>query len=471
MKSAQAVFSEAHPVYAATSRLDELRAREYRRLDENGHVYLDYTGGSLAAECQLREHTAMLERHVFGNPHSDNPTSAASTELVERARAAVLAFFNAAPDEYVVIWTANATAACRLVGEAYPWRPGGRYLLTLDNHNSVNGIREFAKARGAAVTYLPITPQLRIDAEAMALQLEAGSGNLLAYPAQSNFSGVQHDLSWIPTAHARGWDVLLDAAAYVPTNRLDLGRWHPDFVPISFYKMFGWPTGVGCLLARRAAVAKLRRPWFAGGTVRVASAQGGWHVSAGVPEAFEDGTLDYLAIPAVEIGLRYIGGIGTETIKARVRCLLDWLLTSLLALRHDTGAPLVRLYGPHDCHRRGATVACNFLDSAGQVVDRRVVEHEAKAWGISLRTGCFCNPGAGAVALGVHEGLFSEEALLGANEAGLSIEERLDILGLLHLGAVRVSLGVASNFADVARFLQFAMTFLNRHPHPTGQAW
>jgi len=40
----------------------------------------------------------------------------------------------------------------------------------------------------------------------------------------------------------------------VPTNRLDLSRWHPEFVSLSFYKMFGYSTGVGCLLARRAAL-------------------------------------------------------------------------------------------------------------------------------------------------------------------------------------------------------------------------
>ena len=59
---------------------------------------------------------------VFGNPHSLNPTSAAMTELVERARAAVLEFFRASPDEYVAIFTPNATGALRLVGEAYPFQ-------------------------------------------------------------------------------------------------------------------------------------------------------------------------------------------------------------------------------------------------------------------------------------------------------------------------------------------------------------
>jgi DNA-directed RNA polymerase specialized sigma24 family protein len=45
---------------------------------------------------------------------------------------------------------------------------------------------------------------------------------LFAYPAQSNFSGVQHPLSWVCQAQGAGYDVLLDAAAFVPANRLDL---------------------------------------------------------------------------------------------------------------------------------------------------------------------------------------------------------------------------------------------------------
>ena len=103
---------------------------------------------------------------------------------------------------------------------------------------------------------------------------------LFAYPAQSNFSGVQHPLRWIETAHEHGYDVLLDAAAYVPSNRLDLSVVKPDFVPVSWYKVFGYPTGVGCLIARREALGRLRRPWFAGGSVYMASVQGDWHTPA-----------------------------------------------------------------------------------------------------------------------------------------------------------------------------------------------
>ena len=151
---------------------------------------------------------------------------------------------------------------------------GGRFLLAADNHNSVNGIREFARQRGADIVYAPIlAPDLRLDACRLRESLEepAHGPKLFALPAQSHFSGVQHDLAWIDIARQNGWDVLLDAAAFVPTNRLDLGRYRPDFVSISFYKMFGYPTGIGALLARRAALERLRRPWFAGGTITFSS--------------------------------------------------------------------------------------------------------------------------------------------------------------------------------------------------------
>ncbi len=139
--AAYARFLHAYPTYASTGALDDLRAREYARLDATGQVYLDYTGGGLYAERQLREHLELLSHNVFGNPHSHNPTSQAMTCLVDQARAYVLEFFNAPPGEYVAIFTQNASAALKLVGEAYPFGPGDHYLLTFDNHNSVNGIR------------------------------------------------------------------------------------------------------------------------------------------------------------------------------------------------------------------------------------------------------------------------------------------------------------------------------------------
>lgn len=61
-------FRHDYPAYDATSSLDELRAKEYGRLDLLGQTYLDYTGGGLYAESQLRQHMDLPTRSVFGNP-------------------------------------------------------------------------------------------------------------------------------------------------------------------------------------------------------------------------------------------------------------------------------------------------------------------------------------------------------------------------------------------------------------------
>ncbi len=95
-------FHTAYPEYASTSRLDRLRDTEYCYLDSGGHTYLDYTGAGLAADAQLRAHVQRLRGGCFGNPHSENPTSSASTRLIEEARSAVGRYFNAAADEYAV---------------------------------------------------------------------------------------------------------------------------------------------------------------------------------------------------------------------------------------------------------------------------------------------------------------------------------------------------------------------------------
>lgn len=462
MGEATAAFLDEWPEYALTAQIDRLRDTEYARLDRTGQVYLDYTGGSLYAESQLREHMTSLKANVFGNPHSNNPTSLAMTHLVENARAAVLHYFNADPTEYVVIFTPNCSGALRLVGEAYPFAEGGRYLLTWDNHNSVNGIREYARARGATVDYLPVRrADMRLDGDEVRARLaqgERGAARLFAYPAQSNFSGVQHPLTLIEEAHQQGWDVLLDCAAFAPTNRLDLSAIHPDFVPLSFYKMFGYPTGVGALLARREALSRLRRPWFAGGTITVASVQGeGWHYLVPGEAGFEDGTVNYLSLPAIVIGLRHIEDIGIETIHTRVQCLTGWLLGEMASARHSNGARQFEVYGPITTESRGGTVAFSFLDPSGEILDYRHAEGLASAAGISLRTGCFCNPGAGEIA---HEISQPEMARCFASSEPVTYPQLFALMQESGKTAstFRVSLGIASNFADVWRFMQFTRT-------------
>jgi molybdenum cofactor sulfurtransferase len=250
-------------------------------------------------------------------------------------------------------------------------------------------------------------------------------------------------------------------AAFAPTSRLDLSQVKPDFVPLSFYKMFGYPTGIGALIARREALGKLHRPWFAGGTITVASVQGDKYYLADGHTAFEDGTLDYLNIPAIEIGLRHLESIGYDVIHERVRCLTGWLLDNLKTMQHSTGEPLVRIYGPTSTEKRGGAVTVNFFNKDGKAIDHRYIEAEANRSNISLRTGCFCNPGAGEIALGISRLELDVCFTRQGHESRLSLDDfRLCIDGK-NSGAVRVSVGLMTNFNDVQAFLSFARGLLD----------
>ena len=284
-------FHAAYPDYATTSRLDDLRAAEYSYLDAGGHTYLDYTGAGLAADAQLRAHAERLRGGCFGNPHSENPTSSASTRLIEQARDGGAQLFQRSRRTNTRS-SSRRTPPARAAWSARRIHSGrmSRFVLTADNHNSVNGIREFARARGAATRYVRLSPaDLRVSrrgrrrrarARRSPTRLERGPQyGAACSPTRRRATSAASSTRWPGwiMAQAAGYDVLLDAAAFVPANRLDLGAVKPEFVTVSLYKMFGYPTGIGCLLARRDALARLRRPWFSGGTIWGVSVQGGWH--------------------------------------------------------------------------------------------------------------------------------------------------------------------------------------------------
>ncbi len=458
-------FLKTYPDYGETAVLDILREKEYARLDQQGHVYLDYTGGGLYAESQLQAHLEILRSGVFGNPHSANPTSLAATEMVDRVRNFVADYFKASRDEYEVVFTSNASSAIKLVAEAYPFCSHSRLLLLFDNHNSVNGIRQYAHHEGAGVEYLPIyPPDLRAREEELKAGLsrvQDGGNHLFVYPAQSNFSGVQHPLEWISMAKDAGWDVMLDAAAYVSSNELDLSVWKPDFVPLSFYKMFGYPTGIGALLIRREQLKKLKRPWFAGGTIKLASVQGEAVLMNEGHAGFEDGTVNYLGFPAVEIGLSHLKSVGVNTIHKRVVSLAKWLINRLTALQHDSGVNLVSFYGDPADTRRGGNIAINLYDRQNQLIDFRHFEKLANKEMISIRTGCFCNPGTSESLYGIT----GKEILEIIEEKhGESFDDYLEIIRNQdgkNAGGIRISFGIASNFNDAWKIYSFIRRFLD----------
>jgi selenocysteine lyase/cysteine desulfurase len=435
--------------------LDEIRAREFSRLNAGGQTYVDYTGSALYGESQLRAHFELLRRGLFGNPHSEHRPSADSSRAIEEARQLVLRFLGGDPAIHDVVFTANATAAIRLVAESYRFGPEASCVLSTDNHNSVNGIREYARRAGARVRYVPLDEELRLaGAEAV---LSEEPGGLLAYPAQSNFSGALHPLPLASKAKARGFDVLLDIASFAGSHAFSLRDCPADFVALSFYKLFGYPTGLGALVARHDALARLDRPWFAGGTVRFASVQANRHALRAGHEAFEDGTADFLGITALPAGFALLEEVQMPRLTAHVLDLASLFQRRLAALHHPNGTPLARVYGPRSLAERGGPVAFNILDAAQTIVPYWQVEAEASSAGIALRGGCFCNPGAAEAALGLD--VASTARCLDALGERFTPQRFAECSGTA-VGALRVSFGLANDEDDVDKVISHLTRWL-----------
>lgn len=462
-RAMKAAFLAERPAYP-DAEVEALRRNEFSRLDDCRIAYLDHVGGTLAPESLLERDYRVLRSTILGNPHSG---SKSSDEAHEKARAEIYRFFRCDPDEYEIVFTPNASGAIRLVAESFPFDSGSQVLLSKDNHTSVHGLREYAKAKGASVKYIPLDNELRILDSSMQRSLERlapGHAHLLAYPAQSNATGIRHDLRWIGLAQERGAMVLCDAAALVPQARLDCSVHRPDFVAISFYKIFGHPTGAGCLLARRSSLRQLTPPSFAGGSVCYYS--GPWsptdrllHRDDG--KRFELGTPNYASFHAIAHGFEFVSQLGIERIGARSAALARWLEARLQDLRHDikSQTPLCRIYGPAGEHK-GATVMLNFFDCYDAVFPHALVKRAAESFGILVRNGCFCN--LGAVQQATYTTAGAEHCELDKTEKILDCRAFDDkILNKGNCGAVRVSFGLGSNFRDAYRFYLFAKCLLN----------
>ncbi|XP_021092345.1 molybdenum cofactor sulfurase isoform X2 [Heterocephalus glaber] len=371
-----------------------------------------------------------------------------------------------------MVFTSGSTAALKLVAEAFPWvsrgpeNGGSQFCYLTDNHTSVVGMRKVAEARN--VTSTPVSPEDMWSAEergALACEPDCQLPHLFCYPAQSNFSGTRYPLSWIeevrsgrlsPANVPGKWFVLLDAASYVSTSPLDLSAHQADFVPISFYKIFGFPTGLGALLINNRVAPLLRKSYFGGGTAAAYLAGEDFYIPRpSVAERFEDGTISYLDVIALKHGFdaleRLTGGM--ENIMQYTFMLAQYTHTALSSLRYPNGAPVVQIYSDSEFSSpdvQGPIINFNVLDNGGNIIGYSEVDKMASLYNIHLRTGCFCNTGACQRHLGI-----SNEMVKKHLEAGHVCGDSLDLIDGQPTGSVRISFGYMSSVEDAQAFLRF----------------
>ncbi|GAB4820182.1 hypothetical protein N2152v2_007228 [Parachlorella kessleri] len=307
--------------------------------------------------------------------------------------------------------------------------------------------------------------------------------SLFGYPAYDNYAGVKYPLAWVERVQAHSnathvWKVVLDAAAFVPTHKLDLTSVPADFVPLSFYKLFGYPTGIGALIMRKENTGLLRKGYWGGGGVFLATSKLDWRYYQKPPHAFEHGTVAFTDIIALRHGLEVHGRLGgVEAVQRHVSAVGEYLYEQLAALKHSNGRPVVQVFGKHHMPSRrevqGGTVNFELLGPEGQVLSYKQAAQLMAEAGLHVRTGCCCNPGACYNATGVTEeevqqlalrkgGDFSEWEWIDVERGGRT-ERR-------PLGSIRASLGMMTRFEDAHALVDFiGRTYVDSTD--TGEVW
>lgn len=264
--------------------------------------------------------------------------------------------------------------------------------------------------------------------------------------------------------HKAATYTLFDAAALASTAPLDLSdpATAPDFVALSFYKIFGFPN-IGALIVRKDSAHVLQsRRFFGGGTVEmVISINDTWHAKkdTSIHDRLEDGTLPFHSIFALDHAMnvheRLYGPNPMKFISHHTAQLGKLLYDGLSSLQHSNGQPLCRIYKDDsavygDPSVQGATVAFNVQRPDGSLVGFQEVEEAADERGIYVRSGSLCNPGGVATYLN-----WSPAEMKAAYAAGHRCSSPTQIMLGKATGVVRVSLGAMNIIADVYTFLGF----------------
>ncbi|EED15665.1 molybdenum cofactor sulfurase, putative [Talaromyces stipitatus ATCC 10500] len=475
--------------------INKIRRKEYPGLNKT--CYLDYGGATPYAKSLIDISAKLWKSDLLGNPHSKSASSLRSTEYVNQARQHVLDFFRADPDDFDIVFVANATAAIKLVANCFQEK-GFWYGYHTDAHTSLVGVRELADkgyhcfSSDKSLDEWIESPHLHEDDDFYLPNdlirkdntnrpvLDSGFIKLIGYPAQSNMNGHRTPKKWAKRirqkghANREGLYTLLDAAAFCSSAQLDLSDPDaaPDFVSVSFYKIFGMPDLGALIVRRKSSEILLSRQYFGGGTVDMVTAFDHFHAKKihHVHEVLEDGTLPFHNLVMLDTGIVLHHRLfhSMDEISNHASHLALQLYTDLSRLKHANGKSVCKIYKDEnsiygDSDSQGPTVAFTVRKSNGAWVHYDYFEALASACNIQIRTGGVCNPGG----IAEHLELASWELRRNYCE-GYRCGEPFRVRGGKPSGIIRASLGAMSNRRDVETLVAFVKHFFVDYTRPQG---
>jgi cysteine desulfurase/selenocysteine lyase len=189
--------------------------------------------------------------------------------------------------------------------------------------------------------------------------------------------GTENPLAEISRlAHDAGALVLADGAQAAPKLPVDVAELGVDFYALTGHKLYG-PTGIGALWGR-LELLRAMPPFLGGGSmIRKVGRHGTTY--ADVPARFEAGTPAITQAIGMASALRWLDGLGMESVLEHERAIADYALERL------ADVPGLRIFGPpRDAERIGPVsfeIDGIHAHDVSEILDRH---------GVAVRAGHHC---------------------------------------------------------------------------------
>jgi len=369
-------------------------------------VYLDNAATSHPKpEAVIRAVNDALTRYNANPGRSGHPEAVAAARRVLATRESLARLLGAA-DAMSVAFAFNCTDALNLAIKGV-LRRGDHVIATQLEHNSVLRVLAELEARDRiALTLVAPRPDGFVDPDDIRAAV-TGRTSLVICTHASNVTGAIQPVAAIGRlARELGLRFLIDGAQALGAMPVDVGALCCDLYAFPGHKSLLGPQGTGGLYIRPGLRLNTLRE---GGT---GSASDRMRQPEELPERYESGTLNLPGIAGLGAGVDHVLARQSQ-IMMHERELTSALIAGLAAI------PGVRLYCPGEEAARAGIAAFNVADlSSSQAADA------LSALGFAVRGGLHCAPGA-------HR-----------------------FLGTLRRGAVRASVGHATTFEEIDRFVQ-----------------
>jgi molybdenum cofactor sulfurtransferase len=392
-----------------------------------GVGYFDSANRPFFTDAAFENFSDLLHTQLYGNTHSESPSAEKSTSTIDDARVLILNWLGTKLSQYTVIFTYSAPHSMKTVVEAFPFNRSGTFFYTDSSDESILGLRGLVREKGGKLESFQIDETDDLLSYTEIPENFTYDFNLVAFPLVDAFDGsvvTEKQLNYVfnkyQTSKSAVYGIIGDATLYLQTRQLSLQQFPFHAITFSFERLFGFPN-IGALVIRNTFVRHLVRPYFGGGTLVYALPSCNFEKMRITPSArFEDGSLPFLSIAAIETGFKFWENLNFDRITNHVEKLKEEVISNLNGIRHQNGSPVIRIYG----HGQSSIIAFNVLSPESIVVPYREVVESAAKNDIYLIGGCHSTPGTCLKHLNISEA---------------EIED--NISAMTEIGAIRLSIG------------------------------